>query len=60
FTGSVTYAVEVFDATSNALLEAYITKQYPSPMNIGASLGTLDASMTGIRKGAEELVAQLY
>ena len=60
FTGSVTYAVEVFDATSNALLEAYVTKQYPSPMNIGASLGTLDASMTGIRKGAEELVAQLY
>ena len=58
FTGSVSYAVEIFDASGNALLDAYVTKQYPSPMNIGASLGTLDASMTGIRKGADELVAQ--
>lgn len=58
FTGSVSYAVEIFDASSNALLDAYVTKQYPSPMNIRASLGALDASMTGVEKGADELVAQ--
>lgn len=59
FTGSVSYAVEIFDASSNALLEAYVTKQYPSPMNITASLGALDASKVGIEKGADELVARL-
>jgi len=59
FTGSVTYAVEIFDASNNLLLRAYVTKQYPSPMNIGASLGALDASKAGISKGADELAAQL-
>jgi len=59
FTGSVSYAVEIFDATSNALLDAYVTKQYPSPMNIKASLGALDASKAGIRNGADDLLAHL-
>ncbi|CAE6867416.1 hypothetical protein R69927_06190 [Paraburkholderia domus] len=59
FTGSVTYAVEIYDASTNRLLSAYVTKQYPNPYNIGASFGSLSASKTGIDKGADALMAQL-
>ncbi|CAJ0808442.1 hypothetical protein LMG19083_04707 [Ralstonia psammae] len=59
FTGFVIYSVEIFDATSNRLLNAYVTKQYPSPWNIGASVGSLSAAKTGIDKGADALVAKL-
>jgi uncharacterized lipoprotein YmbA len=59
FTGSVSYAVEVFDATSLALLDAYVTKQYPNALNISASLGKMDASMTGVQKGAQQLAERL-
>lgn len=58
-TGSVMYAVEIFDAQSNRLLQAYVTKQYPHALNIGASFGALTASKTGIDKGAELLLSQL-
>ena len=59
FTGSVSYAVEIFDATSLVLLDAYVTKQYPNALNVSASLGKMDASMTGVQKGAEALVERL-
>lgn len=58
FTGSVSYAVEIFDAVSNQLLDAFVTKQYPNALNIGATFGTLDAAQAGIEKGAQELTAQ--
>ncbi len=58
-TGSVNYAVEIYDAASNRLLSAYVAKQYPNAMNIGASFTALDASMVGIRKGADALLAQM-
>jgi hypothetical protein len=58
-TGSVIYAVEIYDSSTNRLLSAYVTKQYPNPYNIGASIGSLNASKTGIEKGADALVAQL-
>ena len=58
-TGSVIYAVEIYDATNNRLLRAFVAKQYPSPMNIMASVGSLAASEVGIEKGADELAAQL-
>lgn len=57
--GSVSYAVEVYDASANRLLEAYVAKQYPSAMNVKASLGALGASKVGIRKGAQDLVTRL-
>ncbi|WP_369980414.1 DUF3313 domain-containing protein [Xanthomonas bundabergensis] len=57
--GSVSYAVEVYDATSNRLLSAYVSKQYPNAMNVKASIGGLGAAKAGIRKGAEDLVARL-
>lgn len=58
-TGSVSYAVEVFDASSNRLLYAYVSKQFPNAWNLGATLGKLDASKVGIDKGADDLVARL-
>ncbi|MGT0197407.1 DUF3313 domain-containing protein [Burkholderia pyrrocinia] len=58
FTGSVIYAVEIRDASTNRLINAYVTKQYPNAMNIGASFGALSAARTGIDKGADALVAQ--
>jgi hypothetical protein len=59
FTGSVSYAVEIRDATSNTLLRSFISRQYPSPMNISATMGALEASKAGVRKGAEALAAEL-
>jgi hypothetical protein len=58
-TGSVMYAVEIEDAATDRLLSAYVTKQYPSPMNIKASVGAMAASMAGVRKGADELAEKL-
>ncbi|AOI60668.1 DUF3313 domain-containing protein [Burkholderia diffusa] len=59
FSGSVSYAVEVYDSTSGQLLAAYVTKQYPNAMNLPAAFGSLSAARTGIDKGADALVAQL-
>ena len=58
-TGSVIYAVEIFDAATSRLLGAFVTKQYPSPYNIKASVGPLAAAEDGIDKGADALIAQL-
>lgn len=58
-TGSVIYAVEIYNASSSSLLSACIAKQYPKPMNIGATIGALTAAQKGIEKGAEEIVGQL-
>jgi hypothetical protein len=58
-TGSVIYAVEIYDAQTDRLLAAFVTKQYPGAFNIGASIGYLAAAKTGIDKGADALVAYL-
>ncbi|WP_250626427.1 DUF3313 domain-containing protein [Pinirhizobacter soli] len=57
--GSVSYAVEVYDSLTNELLAAYVAKQYPSAMNVKASIGALSASKTGLKKGAADLLARL-
>ncbi len=53
--GYVNYAVEIYDASTNTLLHAYVAKQYPNAMNISATIGSLSAAEVGIDKGAEEL-----
>jgi hypothetical protein len=58
FTGSVFFSVEIYDASTNRLLNAYVTKQYPNSLNISATRGSLSAAQTGIDKGADALVAQ--
>lgn len=57
--GSVNYAVEIYDATTNKLLNAYVAKQYPNAMNVSASVGALSATEVGIDKAAEELADML-
>ena len=58
-TGSVSFALEIYSASTNELLAAYVSKEYPNAWNLGASFGALSASKTGIDKGADELVAYL-
>lgn len=60
FSGSVSYAVEVYDSSNGQLLKAYVSKQYPNAMNLVAAFGSLSAAKTGIDKGADALVAQLH
>ena len=57
--GSVDYAVEIYDANSHELLKAYVARQYPNAMNVSASIGSLSAAEVGIEKGAEELAEAL-
>ncbi|MDR3095893.1 MAG: DUF3313 domain-containing protein [Paraburkholderia sp.] len=59
FSGSVSYAVEVFDSSTGRLLRAYVTKQYPNAMNLPAAFGSLSAAKTGLDKGASALAEQL-
>lgn len=58
-TGSVVYAVEIYDASNQRLLKAYVDKQYPNAMNLMATFGKLGASKRGIDKAADNLVAGL-
>ncbi|WP_316167074.1 MULTISPECIES: DUF3313 domain-containing protein [unclassified Bradyrhizobium] len=58
-TGSVFYVVEILDAPSGRLLSAFVSKQYPSPYDIQASVGALAAAEAGVDKGADALLAQL-
>lgn len=58
-TGSVSYAVEIYDATNNRLLSAYVTKRYPRAMNVAASFGALHAARSGIERGATALRDEL-
>ena len=60
FSGSVSYAVEVYDSGNGRLLKAYVSKQYPNLMNLVAAFGSLGAAKTGIDKGADALVEQLH
>jgi hypothetical protein len=57
--GSVSYAVEIYDAATNRLLNAFVAKQFPNAMNVKSTFGSLRAAKTGIDKGATALVAQL-
>ncbi|GAB7532586.1 DUF3313 domain-containing protein [Pseudomonas sp. 3A(2025)] len=59
FTGSVSYAVEIFDASTSQLLESYVTRQYPKVYDIGATFGRLSAAQVGISRGADALVYSL-
>jgi len=59
FSGSVTYAVDIRDASDGRLLDAFVAKQFPNAMNVSATVGKLAAAKTGIDKGAAELAGQL-
>jgi hypothetical protein len=59
FDGSVSFEVQVYDSTTNRLLEAYVSKQYPFAENIVSSVGTLEATRAGVRNGADDLVPEI-
>jgi len=59
FMGSVNYAVEVYDASSNRLLKAYVDKQYPSAMSLKSTFGKWTASKRGIDNAADSLVESM-
>lgn len=59
FSGSVSYAVEIYDSSYGHLLKAYVSKQYPNAMNLVAAFGSLGAAKTGVDKGADALVTEL-
>lgn len=57
--GSVSFAVEIYDSTTNALLGAYVAKQYPNAWNLPAGMGSMAAAEVGVQKGAEQLIGYL-
>lgn len=57
--GAVMYSVEIYDAQTSRLLNAYISKRYPRAMDIGSTFGALAGARTGIEKGAEALAEEL-
>jgi len=57
--GSVSYAVEVTDSKTGALLYAYVTRQSADALDVSASVFTLDAAKAGVRNGAKRLVVDL-
>jgi hypothetical protein len=59
FIGSVIYVVEFRDGKTGELLLAYISKQYPSAVDVGASVRPLDAAKIGIRQGADTLAKDI-
>lgn len=59
FTGAVTYAVEFRDGPSNTLLWAFVTREFPSALDIPASLGPLDAAKAALRDGARSLARDM-
>ena len=58
-TGSVIFAVEMFDSATSRLLGAYVSRQYPGAYDIKASVGDIAAATAGIDKGADAFIAQL-
>ncbi|GEO87079.1 MULTISPECIES: DUF3313 domain-containing protein [Alphaproteobacteria] len=59
FIGDVIYVAEFRDGTSGELLQAYISKQFPSAVDVGASVRPLDAAKIGIRQGADTLAKDI-
>jgi hypothetical protein len=59
FFGSVSYAAELFDASTGDLLRAYVRKETPGALDVTASVGTLDAARSGVRMGARQLRDEL-
>jgi uncharacterized protein DUF3313 len=52
FSGSVTYALMLYDSTSDTLLAAAVNRKYPEALNIGSTLSTVSAAKAGIDQGA--------
>lgn len=59
FSGSVSYVVEIYDASTLRLLESYVSRQYPEVYDIRSTFGRFTAAKSGISRGATSLVDTL-
>jgi hypothetical protein len=55
FTGSVTFAGQFYDSTSNELIAAFLTRRAPDALDIRATLSTRDAAEAAITDSAMRL-----
>ena len=55
FSGSVTYALSLFDSTSNTLLAAAINKKFPEALDVTSTFSTNAAAKAGIDQGAAQV-----
>lgn len=55
FLGSVSYAVDVYDAKTGELIYASISRETPHALDLTSSFGRLDAARAGVRLGAKHL-----
>jgi hypothetical protein len=59
FLGSVSQAVEIYDAETGELLYASVSKETAHALDLTASFGRLDAARAGVRLGARHLCDKL-
>ncbi len=55
FTGSISYAAEIYDAATGELKYACVSQRAPFALDITSSFGRLDAAKAGVRHGAQQL-----
>jgi hypothetical protein len=55
FSGSVSYAAELYDATTGELVYASVSRRTPFALDITSNIGRLDAAKKGVRIGAHDL-----
>ena len=59
FMGSVTFAGDFYDSTTNELVASVVTRQEPNAMDVTVVLSGLDAAKVGATQGAEKLLAAI-
>jgi hypothetical protein len=59
FSGSVSYAAELYDATTGELVYARVSRRTPFALDITSNIGRLDAAKKGVRIGAHDLREEL-
>jgi hypothetical protein len=55
FFGSVSFAAELYDATTGELLYGSVSRETPFALDVTASLRRLDAAKAGVRRGAQHV-----
>lgn len=57
--GSVVFAADFYDSTTNELVASMVTRQEPNAMDVTVVLSGLDAARVGVTQGAEKLLAAI-
>lgn len=59
FMGSVVFAADFYDSTTNELVASMVTRQEPNAMDVTVVLSGLDAARVGVTQGTEKLLAAI-